>query len=316
MYTPEDNWKAETVAFFALQSINEVEHKSLYRIAAQGSSFASMFKLSSIEEFYSALELPVPQKLSSCQPGWEQIKKKLWQKGIALARVHAKSDIKIIFYTHSAFPKILKSIPSPPMWLFVQGPIANLHKDSITLVGSRDMTEDGFWMTRLIVASLANTDIVTISGLAKGVDQQVHMDSIRFGLPTVAVLATGINLNYPLGSEHIRQKITENGGTIVSEYFPDQKANRDSFIQRNRIQAGLSNCIIPIEWQLKSGTSHTLNFARKSLRFIAMPYLSDKRKSTELNIINSYQKGEIYCVPNQLNALTAFIEASNTLNID
>ncbi|WP_195743705.1 DNA-processing protein DprA, partial [Pseudomonas syringae] len=139
-------------------------------------------------------------------------------------------------------------------WLFVQGQMANLHKQSVTVVGTRKPSEDGIFLTRFLLAALAIRSCPTVSGLAAGIDQVVHTESIRYGIPTVAVLGTGILQNYPKGSEKLREEIVNSGGTIVTEYLPTQSYSAENFVRRNRLQAGLGEILFPTEWSIKSGT--------------------------------------------------------------
>ncbi|ENU5813983.1 DNA-processing protein DprA [Vibrio fluvialis] len=308
MTEEQEYWRAETVAFYALQSLHGVGFRTLYKVAVQGIKFRDLIKTEDPKHFGKTLRVTLPESIFDSQEQWKSFKKDLWAKGTSLARTYAQKQVRVVFHDHEAFPNSLRNIEEPPMWLFVQGNLNNLHAKSVAIIGSRKSSEDGYWLTKLIVAGMANKDLVSVSGLADGIDQRAHIESIRFGVPTVAVLGTGIDSNYPKGSETVREQIINAGGTIVTEYLIGQSYSGHNFVQRNRIQAGLATCVIPVEWKIKSGTAHTVNFAKDFNRCLVMPYLPDSNSdSSELQAITSYRKGKIFQVPDQTNELVNFI---------
>ena len=311
MTEEQEYWRAETVAFYALQSLHGVGFRTLYKIAVQGIKFRELIKTEDPKHFGKILRVKLPKPIFDSQEQWENFKKELWAKGTSIARTYAQKQVRVVFRDHEAFPNSLRNIEEPPMWLFVQGNLNNLHTKSVAIIGSRKSSEDGHWLTRLIVAGMANKNLVSVSGLADGIDQRAHIESIRFGVPTVAVLGTGIDSNYPKGSETVREQIINAGGTIVTEYLIGQSYSGHNFVQRNRIQAGLATCVIPVEWKIKSGTAHTVNFAKDFNRFLVMPYLPDSNpESSELQAITSYRKGIVFKVPEKTTELLIFLETS------
>jgi hypothetical protein len=96
-----------------------------------------------------------------------------------------------------------------------------------------------------------------------------HEHSLRAGVPTIAVLGTGILDEYPKGSAIMRERIIADGGTIVTEYLPHISYSAKNFVQRNRLQAALGQVLIPVEWSRRSGTAHTVRFASALERPIA-----------------------------------------------
>ena len=311
MTEEQEYWRAETVAFYALQSLHGVGFRTLYKIAVQGIKFRELIKTEDPKHFGKILRVKLPKPIFDSQEQWENFKKELWAKGTSIARTYAQKQVRVVFRDHEAFPNSLRNIEEPPMWLFVQGNLNNLHTKSVAIIGSRKSSEDGHWLTRLIVAGMANKNLVSVSGLADGIDQRAHIESIRFGVPTVAVLGTGIDSNYPKGSETVREQIINAGGTIVTEYLIGQSYSGHNFVQRNRIQAGLATCVIPVEWKIKSGTAHTVNFAKDFNRFLVMPYLPDSNpESNELQAITSYRKDVVSKVPEKTTELLIFLENS------
>lgn len=308
MAEQQEYWKAETVAFYALQSLHGVGFKTLYKIAAQKVSFRELIRTDDVRYFEKMLRLKLDENISKSEENWILFKLDLWSKGLELARYWAKENVYLIFHDHESYPAQLKNITEPPMWLFVQGNISNLYSPSVAIIGSRKSSEDGLWLTKYIVATIANLGLVSVSGLAEGIDQKAHIESIRFGVPTIAVLGTGIDSNYPRGSESIRRDILANSGTIVSEYLLGESYSAYNFVRRNRIQAGLAETVVPVEWKIKSGTAHTVDFAKKFHRFIIMPYLQTSScESEEIKSINEYPQGATFKIPDYSTELTSFI---------
>ncbi|MDD1827357.1 DNA-protecting protein DprA [Photobacterium sp. ZSDE20] len=313
MTKEHEYWRAETVAFYALQSLHGVGFRTLYKIATQGIKFRELIKAEDPKHFGKTLRVKLPVSILDSQEQWNSFKKDLWAKGTSIARTYAQKDVKVVFYNQDAFPSSLRNIDEPPMWLFVQGNLNNLHVKSVAIIGSRKSSENGHWLTKLIVAGMANKSLVSVSGLADGIDQRAHIESMHFGVPTVAILGTGIDSDYPKGSEAVRKQILSCGGTIVSEYLIGQSYSGHNFVQRNRIQAGLATCVIPVEWKVKSGTAHTVNFAKDFDRFLIMPYLPNSNlDSPELQAITSYRKGLIFQVPDQVKELICFLQNPET----
>ncbi|HCE2119591.1 TPA: DNA-protecting protein DprA [Vibrio parahaemolyticus] len=309
MEKEQDYWKAETVAFLALQSIRGVGFKTLYKIAAQKISFRELIKTDDVEHFEKMLRQKLDDSIKESDESWMQFKLDLWNKGLELAREYIKKNIRIFFYDQDLFPQQLKNIPEPPMWLFVEGNYMTLHQPSVAIVGSRKATEDGLWLTKYVVAAMANQGLASVSGLADGIDQKAHVESIRFKVPTIAVLGTGIDSNYPRGSEHLRAEIVANGGAIVTEYLIHQSYSAHNFVRRNRIQASLAQITVPVEWKIKSGTAHTVNFTKDYGRFLVMPYLyQSDLENAEIKAVSAYKRGRVFSVPDQSSELITFLK--------
>jgi len=308
MEKEQDYWKAETVAFLALQSLHGIGFKTLYKLAAQKISFRELIKTDDIEHFEKMLRLKLDVSIKKSYSSWMQFKLELWEKGLDLAREYIKKNIIILFYEQEAFPPQLKNIPEPPLWLFVEGNYRLLKQRSVAIVGSRRATEDGLWLTKYIVAAIASLRLASVSGLADGIDQKAHIESIKYNIPTIAVLGTGINSNYPHGSEHLRAQIVANGGAVITEYLINQSYSANNFIRRNRIQASLAQIIVPVEWRVKSGTAHTVNFSKEYCRFLVMPYLYESDLvNEEIKAVIGYEHGKAFCIPNQSSDLIAFL---------
>ncbi len=253
-------WRNERIAFLALSALKGIGFWTLHKIAQSKIGFKVILK--------EPEKVGLDKLLQDEGCGGEEGQIELWNRGISIARDLASQGIHLCFKSEPDFPKKLSEISDAPEWLFVQGRLENLCRPAVTIVGTRKPSDDGYFLTRYVTTVLTKTQFVTVSGLASGIDQTAHLESIRYGIPTVAVLGTGILQDYPKGSDVVRKHILEGGGTIVSEYLPTQSYSADNFVRRNRLQAALGNVLIPTEWAIKSGTAHTVRFASKYNRLI------------------------------------------------
>jgi DNA protecting protein DprA len=171
--------------------------------------------------------------------------------------------IRFVVKGHLDYPESLLKLQEPPRWLFVQGNVSVLKSHSIIgIVGTRDATIDGQRLAYLCASQLAKKNIVVLSGLAKGIDEKAHLGATDYFGQSIAIL--GFGLDYSGGSQgnNSWRKILETDGAIVSEYFPNESATKESFLRRNRLQAALSKAVIPVECPtLESGTGATIRRA-------------------------------------------------------
>ncbi|MPY68238.1 hypothetical protein F8S09_16400 [Deinococcus sp. SDU3-2] len=179
-----------------------------------------------------------------------------------------KDNIHIIPF--SRIPKQMAGYSDSPRWLFVQGDVGTVYSGClIGAVGTRQPSEEGRRRARLAARILGGYEVAVVSGLAEGIDDEIHRASLERGLKNVAFLGHGINKVFPASTESTREWILNSGGAVVSEYFPNEGFQKSYFVQRNRLQALLSSAVIFIEANQKSGTAYTLEFAHKYRRRIA-----------------------------------------------
>ena len=161
-------------------------------------------------------------------------------------------------------PERLRDVPDAPAWLFVEGSVAALtQQPSVAVVGTRQSSPRGEDAADLVAKLLAAYPLTLVSGLAEGIDAAVHAASLEYGVCNVAFLGTGIDVVFPKETAGIRERIVQQGGAVVSEYLPGESYGREKFVQRNRLQAGLAHLVVPVEAKEKSGTAHTVRFARE-----------------------------------------------------
>jgi DNA protecting protein DprA len=131
------------------------------------------------------------------------------------------------------------------------------------VVGTRNPTDHGLEAARRLSVTLARSGCIILSGLAEGIDAAAHQTAVDYGAPTVAVLGHGVDVVFPASTSRLRREIVDSGGAVVSEYLPNDSYTRERFVQRNRIQAALSKTVAVVEGKAKSGTAHTMRFARQ-----------------------------------------------------
>lgn len=108
---------------------------------------------------------------------------------------------------------------------------------------------------------MVNNKIITVSGLAKGIDSICHKETLKAKGRTIAIIGSGLDNIYPYENKGLANEIVEDGGIILSEYPLGTKPEKIHFPARNRIISGISSGIIVIEAKKKSGTMTTVDFA-------------------------------------------------------
>lgn len=160
-------------------------------------------------------------------------------------------------------PRRLKEIPDPPQAIFVRGTLPKEELTWLCVVGSRKYTPYGKSICERLVHELRGYPIAIVSGLALGIDAIAHEAALATGLVTVAVPGSGLDdaVLYPRNHLALAKRIIENGGALISEFEPHHKARPEDFPKRNRIMAGLSDAVLIIEAQERSGTLITARLA-------------------------------------------------------
>ena len=271
-----DIWAGEEErAFLALAAVKGIGHKTLYAIAEAGKSFADILCIEETDRAANLLRGFGARVDGSLGVGWEVVRKQALDRAARLIQMFLKDRTSLIFRGHEAFPHGLYDLSNPPHWLFVKGSLDALHRPALSIVGTREPSDDGGFLARYVGACLPGWGAATISGLASGIDQYVHEYSLRFKVPTIAILGTGILSDYPRGALDLKQRIVANGGAIITEYLPRETYSAQNFVMRNRLQAALGRALIPVEWNPKSGTAHTVRFAAALGRPIACLRMPD-----------------------------------------
>lgn len=171
-----------------------------------------------------------------------------------------KNGINIRLRHKSELPDLLSECDDPPSVLYEKGKFPD-QLNAVSIVGTRNCTAYGKHFIEDLLEELKNHGIVTISGLALGADAEVHEKSLQKNIATVGVLAHGFHTFYPSKNKLLSERILENDGALFTEFNTSQKPDRENFIQRNRIIAGLSSATILVESAFGGGSISTVTFA-------------------------------------------------------
>ncbi|ALM49173.1 DNA processing protein DprA [Flavobacterium psychrophilum] len=199
-----------------------------------------------------------------------------------------ENNIKPLFYLDANYPDRLKHCIDGPVVLFTSGNINLEGRKTISIVGTRQMTSYGGDFCKKLIEDLAPLNPVIISGFAYGVDIHAHIIAMEQGLQTVGVVAHGLNQVYPKVHKKYVAKMEENGG-FMTEFWSTSNPDKENFVKRNRIVAGISEATIIIESADKGGSLITANIANDYNRDVfAVPgRITDKYSMGCNNLIKS-----------------------------
>jgi len=158
------------------------------------------------------------------------------------------------------YPQALLESPDPPLLLYVRGAAELLQAPAIAIVGSRNPTPQGAENARAFAAHLAATGWTIVSGLALGIDGAAHEGALGTGGKTVAVVGTGLDIDYPARHRPLAQRIARDG-LVVSEFSIGTPSMAANFPIRNRIIAGLARGTLVVEAAVQSGSLITARLA-------------------------------------------------------
>lgn len=171
-----------------------------------------------------------------------------------------KNNIKVLFYSDAAYPKRLKNCADSPALLYYNGNADLNQTRVISVVGTRNATDYGKQLCRELIEDLKAYDVIVVSGLAYGIDIAAHKESVRMDIPTVGVLAHGLDRIYPAQNRSVAEKMVHNGG-LITEFPSGTIPDRENFPKRNRIIAGLTDATIVVEASVKGGALITAEIA-------------------------------------------------------
>ncbi|CAB4602063.1 unannotated protein [freshwater metagenome] len=177
------------------------------------------------------------------------------------------SDTQATFLTpaDSTWPQSVNDLAAPPIALVIKGDPALLTGDSLAIVGTRNPTQYGVRIAQDFAAGFVDRDWSIISGGAYGIDAAAHKGALVAEGITIAVIAAGIDINYPAGNARLFAEIAELG-CLVSEVAPGTPAIPSRFLTRNRLIAALSNATLVVEAAFRSGSLRTARDAAELLR--------------------------------------------------
>ncbi len=179
-----------------------------------------------------------------------------------------KHHVHFCHYLDLQYPQRLKRCIDAPVSFYYKGPGEFNSARMLAVVGTRNATSYGVKSLTKILNELKENNIVTVSGLAYGIDTVAHEESLNLGITTIAVLGNGLHTIYPSSNKQLSDRILENGGSLVSEFDFDTGPDRMNFPARNRIIAGMADAVLVAESGTKGGSIITAHIANSYNRDI------------------------------------------------
>jgi DNA processing protein len=173
-----------------------------------------------------------------------------------------KTRIQTFFYLDDNYPTRLKGCSDAPIILYYKGNGNLNERRIISVVGTRNATNYGKEVCEELIRSFSEKSypILVVSGLAYGIDVHAHKACLKYNIPTVGVFAHGLDVVYPSLHAPIASKMLESGG-LISDFISETKIDRQNFLRRNRIIAGLADATIIVESAEKGGALVTADIA-------------------------------------------------------
>lgn len=203
------------------------------------------------------------------------------------------NKIDVSFFQDESYPDRLKHCIDAPILIFTAGNIDFKNKRLISIVGTRQITSYGTEFCRKLIEDLAPLNPVIVSGFAYGVDIVAHQAAMDYNLQTIGVLAHGLNQIYPKSHKKYMARMEENGG-FITEFWSDSNPDKEKFVRRNRIVAGMTEATIVIESADRGGSLITANMANEYNRDVfAVPGRVTDKFSQGCNSLIKTQKANV-----------------------
>jgi len=173
-----------------------------------------------------------------------------------------KNQIQCITLNDAAYPSRLRECEDAPLALFYRGNATLNALKVISVVGTRHATPYGGDLCQTFIRDLKSQipDLLIVSGLAYGIDIYAHRAALQYGFPTIGVLAHGLDRIYPAAHRKTAIEMMDHGG-LLTEFMSGTNPDRQNFVKRNRIVAGMSDATIVVESAIKGGALITAELA-------------------------------------------------------
>ncbi len=238
----------------ALSLIPKVGHITAKKLVSYVGSFEGVFK----ESKKSLLKIPgIGEFLAN-----QIVSTDALQKADEEILFIEKEKINVIFYLDKNYPERLKHCEDAPILLYSKGSIDLNQQKVISVVGTRKATTNGIQFCEKLIRELTerNHNPIIVSGLAYGIDAVAHNSALKNKLQTVAILGHGLDIIYPASHKKLAAEIKETG-MIITDFPSKSIRDKNNFIKRNRIIAGLSDATIVVESGVKGGSLVTADLA-------------------------------------------------------
>jgi DNA processing protein len=201
--------------------------------------------------------------------------------------------IQILYFQNDDYPERLKHCIDGPVLLFASGNFDFKRRRMISIVGTRQITSYGTEFCKKLIEDIAIFNPIIVSGFAYGVDIVAHQSAMEHKLETIGVLAHGLTQIYPKSHKKYVAKMEQNGG-FLTEFWSNTNPDKENFVRRNRIVAGMSEATIVIESAEKGGSLITANMANDYNRDVfAVPGRTTDKYSQGCNDLIKTQRANL-----------------------
>jgi DNA processing protein len=201
--------------------------------------------------------------------------------------------IDVLTFANENYPARLKQLGNAPAVVFYKGTVSLNHARVVGIVGTRKATDYGKQMVEDLLSDLKHYNIITVSGLAYGVDIQCHKKSLDNDIPTVGVMASGLDVVYPSAHTNTARAMVRNGG-LMTEQLSKTPMLKEFFPRRNRLVAGLIDALVVVESAAKGGSLITAEIAHSYSRDVyAFPGKTTDERSNGCNMLIKRQKAHL-----------------------
>lgn len=243
-----DNLLFHSIALVLLPSLNKL---ALQKIVAAYGSAQAVFEMAACKDPVPPMNASLASQIVSARSG-------LFRRAEREMEYIRRHEVRSFIHGEADYPYRLAQCPDAPLVLFGRGRLPLNRPRQVAVVGTRHPTAYGQQLASRTVEVLAAYCPVIVSGLASGVDGLAHEAALSAGLPTVGVLGHGLESLFPAGHRDLQERMLERGG-VVTEYLSDVPPLPRHFPPRNRIIAGLSDAVVVVEAQRRSGALITAN---------------------------------------------------------
>jgi DNA processing protein len=219
--------------------------------------------------------------------------KTIFEKAEVELKFIKNNEINVAFFQDDNYPERLKHCIDGPLLLFSSGNIDFKTRKIISIVGTRQITSYGTEFCKKLISDLAPLNPIIVSGFAYGVDIVAHQAAMEHDLQTIGVVAHGLDQIYPSVHKKYVAKMEKNGG-FMTEFWSGTNPEKENFVKRNRIVAGMSEATIVIESADKGGSLITANLANDYNRDVfAVPGRTSDKLSQGCNNLIKTQKANL-----------------------
>lgn len=254
------------------------------------------------EDIYRAEEAELALAVGSRTADVVRLGDKSLSDAQRIMRFCAMTDVGILSYGDERYPSRLRMLPDPPIVLYYRGELPNFEGNLfLTVVGTRRMSEYGKRMTFEIAYDLARAGATVVTGMALGIDGLASASAIAAGGRTVVFLGCGIDITYPSEHKYLMNSIIHHG-TVMTEFPPGTRPEGKNFPHRNRVMSGISQGVLMIEGNRKSGALITARCAEKQGRdLFVLPGNADEENSEGPSLLLKNGAIPITCADDIIN---------------